>query len=79
VRDLWRDQISGTLDALLTRSNLVSTILPIYLLRRERDMARCNRQGCQKEFDESKNAEGSCNHHPGGPVRWSLAVGVDWD
>nr|XP_019004853.1 uncharacterized protein I203_02981 [Kwoniella mangroviensis CBS 8507]OCF68314.1 hypothetical protein I203_02981 [Kwoniella mangroviensis CBS 8507] len=30
-------------------------------------MPRCANKGCQKEFDESNNKEGSCNYHPGGP------------
>ncbi|ORX36519.1 HSP20-like chaperone [Kockovaella imperatae] len=31
-------------------------------------MPRCTRKGCQKEFDESSNEDGSCKYHPGGPV-----------
>ncbi|WVW80147.1 hypothetical protein I302_102123 [Kwoniella bestiolae CBS 10118] len=31
-------------------------------------MPRCANKGCQKEFDEADNAEGSCSYHPGGPV-----------
>ena len=32
-------------------------------------MPRCTRKGCQKDFEESANEEGSCGYHPGGPVR----------
>ncbi|WVR03801.1 hypothetical protein IAU60_000796 [Kwoniella sp. DSM 27419] len=31
-------------------------------------MPRCTNKGCQKEFEEGDNAEGSCSYHPGGPV-----------
>ena len=33
-------------------------------------MPKCTNKGCQKEFDESSNEDGSCTYHPGGPVRW---------
>ncbi|WWC60314.1 uncharacterized protein I303_102885 [Kwoniella dejecticola CBS 10117] len=31
-------------------------------------MPRCANKGCQKEFEEANNEEGSCSYHPGGPV-----------
>ncbi|WWC87898.1 uncharacterized protein L201_002798 [Kwoniella dendrophila CBS 6074] len=31
-------------------------------------MPRCTNKGCQKEFEESNNEEGSCSYHSGGPV-----------
>ncbi|KAK1927538.1 HSP20-like chaperone [Papiliotrema laurentii] len=31
-------------------------------------MVRCTHKGCQADFDESNNPEGSCRYHPGGPV-----------
>ncbi|WRT65703.1 uncharacterized protein IL334_002649 [Kwoniella shivajii] len=31
-------------------------------------MPRCANKGCQKEFEESSNEDGSCSYHPGGPV-----------
>lgn len=33
-------------------------------------MPRCTRKGCLKEYDEAQNGEGSCQYHPGGPVRF---------
>lgn len=32
-------------------------------------MPRCTHLGCQKEYEESDNEEGSCSYHSGGPVR----------
>ncbi|WWC96958.1 hypothetical protein V866_003834 [Kwoniella sp. B9012] len=46
-------------------------------------MPRCANKGCQKEFDESNNEEGSCSYHPGGPVfheglkSWSCCAEVN--
>ena len=37
-------------------------------------MPRCTNKGCLKEYDEADNAEGSCQYHPGGPVRALLKL-----
>jgi len=39
-------------------------------------MPKCTNKGCQKEFEEGSNEEGSCAYHPGGPVCRGIQIEI---